>query len=113
MDKGLTAEQRAFIDHADADTLRDLLETGLESAQRQRDKHNTNNKILAKLGRKTVTFVTNFSSFLEAYSGIVEIMKGADQQYGGAAYSILSLALIVCRCCLLMYILLQDLGRCE
>lgn len=51
--------------------------------------------MMKKVGKKTVVFANNFSSFLQAYSGIVEIMKGTDQQYGGLAYSTLSLLLIV------------------
>lgn len=39
--------------------------------------------------------MTRFADFLEAYSGIVEIIKEADIQYGGLAYSTLSLLLLV------------------
>ena len=41
------------------------------------------------------TFMTRFADFLEAYSGIVEIVKQADSQYGGLAYTTLSLLLLV------------------
>ena len=40
--------------------------------------------------------MTRFADFLEAYSGIVEIVKQADSQYGGLAYSTVSLLLLVC-----------------
>ena len=39
--------------------------------------------------------MTRFADFLEAYSGIVEIVKQADSQYGGLAYSTVSLLLLV------------------
>jgi hypothetical protein len=39
--------------------------------------------------------ITSFSSFLESYSGIVELMKDVNPQFGGIAYSILSVFLIV------------------
>lgn len=50
---------------------------------------------MKKAGRVTQNFFTAFSDFLAAYSGIVEIVKGAGQQYGEAAYEALSLFLIV------------------
>lgn len=37
----------------------------------------------------------HFSDFLESFSGIVEIVKAADQQYGGLAYGTLSVFLSV------------------
>lgn len=40
-------------------------------------------------------FVSNFSDFLACYAGIVEIVKGADQQYGGIAYGTMSILLTV------------------
>lgn len=49
-----------------------------------------------KASQYAQSFVTKFSDFLESYSGIVEIVKGADQQYGGLAYGTLSLFLVVC-----------------
>ena len=49
----------------------------------------------SKTSKYTQNFATKFSGFLESYSGIVEVVKGADQQYGGLAYATLSLFLIV------------------
>ncbi|KAL8920303.1 MAG: hypothetical protein Q9172_004562 [Xanthocarpia lactea] len=49
----------------------------------------------SKTSKYTQKFATKFSGFLESYSGIVEVVRGADQQYGGLAYSTLSLFLIV------------------
>lgn len=93
--KRLTAEEKRLIEHADADSLATLLSNYLRAAKGQRDKHEEDSRSLARAGNKAVRFATNFSSFLQAYSGIVEIMKGADQQYGGLAYGTLSLTLIV------------------
>lgn len=39
----------------------------------------------------TQKFIVEFDRFLSAYSGIVEIVKSADQQYGGVAAATLSL----------------------
>ena len=52
-------------------------------------------KGLRKLPTLLQTFMTRFAEFLEAYSGIVEIIKQADNQYGGLAYSTVSLLLLV------------------
>lgn len=48
-----------------------------------------------KVGRISQTFFGKFSEFLRAYSGIVEILKGAGQGYGEVAYGTLSIFLIV------------------
>ncbi|KAL8834561.1 MAG: hypothetical protein Q9170_003689 [Blastenia crenularia] len=51
--------------------------------------------MIRRAGRKTVTFANHFAGFLQAYSGIVEIMQGVDQQNGGVAYAALSSLFIV------------------
>ncbi len=52
-------------------------------------------KGLRKFPRLLQSFMTRFADFLEAYAGIVEIVKQADSQYGGLAYSTLSVLLLV------------------
>lgn len=49
----------------------------------------------SKTSKHVQNFTTRFSQFLESYSGIVEVLKGADQQYGGVAYGTLSVFLVV------------------
>ena len=56
---------------------------------------NKRNSGLRKFPALLQSFMTRFADFLEAYSGIVEIVKQADSQYGGLAYSTLSLLLLV------------------
>ncbi|KAI9858315.1 MAG: hypothetical protein M1813_007590 [Trichoglossum hirsutum] len=48
-----------------------------------------------KMGQRTQNFVRVFADFLGAYSGIVELVRGAGQQYGQLAYETLSLFLSV------------------
>ncbi len=48
-----------------------------------------------KFGRSLQGFLTTTSAFLQSYSGIVELVKVADNQYGGLAYGTLSLFLSV------------------
>ena len=95
MQKTITVEEQQFVKTANAESIEELLSHRLNEAIGQRDKHASNQKKIVKVGKATQTFANNFSSFLQAYSGIIEIMKGADQQYGGVAYSALSLLLIV------------------
>ncbi len=59
------------------------------------DQRNKWVKNRSKASRHVQNFATKFSGFLESYSGIVEVVKGADQQYGGLAYGTLSVFLIV------------------
>ena len=49
-----------------------------------------------KVGRRAQNFIKAFADFLGAYSGIVELVKGAGQQYGQIAYETLSMLLTVC-----------------
>ena len=80
-----------------------LLLTQYESANTELDLAQVKNsawaakrkKGLRKLPTLLQTFMTRFADFLEAYSGIVEIIKQADSQYGGLAYSTVSLLLLV------------------
>ena len=97
MEKTIAVQEWEFVKTADRDALTQLLSDSLKEATGRREKHAQNQQTIGKIGKGTVTFANNFSSFLQAYSGIVEIMQGADQQFGGVAYSALSLLLIVSR----------------
>ncbi|KIW91001.1 uncharacterized protein Z519_08784 [Cladophialophora bantiana CBS 173.52] len=48
-----------------------------------------------RFGTAFQAFVTRFSNFLTAYSGIVDVVKNASSPYGNLAYGTLSLLLIV------------------
>ena len=95
VDKELTAEEQNFLKQAGAEQLQGLLQDCLDGADGKRLEHEQNRSLIRRVGRGTVRFVNNFSGFLQAYSGIVERMNGADDQYGGLAYSTLSILLIV------------------
>ena len=98
IEKTITLEEQKFVQTADLESLNRVLSQGLDEAMDRRKIHATSQQTVGKVGKATLTFAYNFSSFLQAYSGIVEIMQGADQQYGGIAYSALSLLLIVGTC---------------
>lgn len=95
VEKKITVEEQQFVKAADLDSLTRLLSDGIQEATGRQEKHAHNQQIMGKVGKATLAFANNFSSFLQAYSGIVEIIQGADQQYGGVAYSALSLLLIL------------------
>lgn len=50
---------------------------------------------LRKPGAWVQHWLSTFGQFLTSYAGIVEIIKGADQQYGGLAYGTLALLLAI------------------
>lgn len=57
-----------------------------ESQQRQWEyKNSTSNTV--------ISFINDFVEFVGEFSGIIEIMKGVDQGYGGAGYAALSFLL--------------------
>ncbi|MCJ1383605.1 hypothetical protein MMC17_006719 [Xylographa soralifera] len=95
IDKELTAEEQKFLKEAGPEQLQKLLQDCLDSADGKRIEHEQNRSLIGRVGKGTVRFVNNFSGFLQAYSGIVEVMNGADDQYGGLAFSTLSILLIV------------------
>ena len=94
MEKEITLTEEKWHENANEETLGILLSTCLGEARGQKERHDTSRTPIKRAGRKTVAFANNFSSFFQAYSGIVEKMKGADQQYGGIAYGTLSMLLI-------------------
>ena len=91
----MTTEQKQFIENADLRSLGELLSWLLDHAREQKNKNQDDRKFVRRLGKQTTSFAVNLSGFLQAYSGIVEIMKGADQQCGGVAYGTLSIFLMV------------------
>ncbi|KAI9764112.1 MAG: hypothetical protein M1840_008672 [Geoglossum simile] len=93
--KRITKEELGLLENADIGLLRELMAKCLSEANKQEEKHRERKSPMRSVGRKTAAFMNNFSGFLESYSGIVEVMRFADNQYGGLAYGTLSLLLIV------------------
>lgn len=74
--------------------LKEIAENGLQYATN--DQEDWSQKHQKQPGRYVQNFLTTFSRYLEAYSGVVEVVKSAGQPYGQVAYSTLSLFLIAC-----------------
>jgi hypothetical protein len=70
---------------------------GLISAIRRRRSWKTRRTEHAprKMATWSQKWLTSFAHFLTNYSGIVEIIKGADSSYGGLAYGVLSVLVAV------------------
>lgn len=89
-------EQQVLSCEQDFSTQRNF---AFDATSRAADVHNKYQEDRAtgvkKVGRITQKFFTTFAEFLRAYSGIVELLKGAGQGYGEVAYGTLSIFLIV------------------
>jgi pyruvate-formate lyase len=46
--------------------------------------------------RRATEFLETFQSYVNAYSGVIQVMNGVGPGYGDAAYGALSLFLVVC-----------------
>ena len=68
---------------------------GVANIARSRWRYERQSTRHRKAGVGLQKFLSTFGEFLESYAGIVEIVKGADQQYGGLAYGTLSILLSV------------------
>lgn len=89
-------EIRQFETNETKEQLSGLASTELTRAQEVQSSWRTRrNTGLRKFPKKLQSFMKTFSDFLACYSGIVEIVQQADNQFGGLAYSTLSLFLIV------------------
>ena len=83
------------IRNLDLKELEELMSHHLNIATETKAHHDEDKGRVRKAGDNAVKFTKSVSEYIEAYSGIIEIMKGADQQYGGVAYATISLLLIV------------------
>jgi len=85
-------------DYLHTATLPDLEDRLKDILQRTKDTKEAWAKSPSKASINVQNLMSKFSDFLACYSGTVEIVKGAGQQYGAMAYRIMSLLLTV-SCC--------------
>jgi hypothetical protein len=74
------------------DGLKKVAEDALQSASA--DRKDWKEKRDKQRAKHVQRFMTSFSRYTDAYSGVVEIVRNAGSPYGPAAYSSLSLFLI-------------------
>jgi predicted RNA-binding protein len=96
--KSLSKKERELLSSQSYEKLEELMRYYLGQAQSEQEKYRADNKWINRAGRRTTEFLNNFNGYVEAYSGIIQIMNGAGpfgQGYGDAAYGALSLFLVV------------------
>ena len=88
--------KKQIEDVQSGDFLQILALENLGSASKSHDIYRLGRKHGSKrVGRWAQEFANGFADFIGAYSGIVDIIKGAGGPYGEVAYQTLSILLIV------------------
>jgi hypothetical protein len=92
MRKKLSKSEQAAIGNASASELEDLIQAYMDRANDSKDARKGN----VKSGKRSMSkFLDNFSEYVKAYSGVVQVMEGAGLGYGKAANGALQLFLVV------------------
>ena len=94
--KRLSKREKEYLSGCTHSRLEELMQVCLDDAQARREKHALSMHWRRRLYRGTEEFMNDFHSYVEAYSGFAQLMNGAGQGYGDAAYGALSLLLVVC-----------------
>lgn len=87
----------------DVHQLRGHANVEVQEAKRANSAYNLERTTGARKGGKRLQqFLKTFSDFLGAYSGIIDLVRNAGQQYGEAAYQTLSILLVVRGPCIIL-----------
>ncbi|MCJ1252165.1 hypothetical protein MMC30_009404 [Trapelia coarctata] len=88
--------EQQITDFERFNTIKDQAFSAINTATEDRVKYQEKRATgMRKIGQIAQNFLNHFSDFVRAYSGIVELLKGAGQVYGAVAYETLSVFLIV------------------
>jgi len=95
--KRLTRTEIRYLSDCSAEKLESLLSSYLGQAQNSKEHHGGDGgrRGLKWARSSTSKFLNNFNNYLQAYSGIVQMMNGVGPNYGDVAYGALSLLLLV------------------
>ncbi|KAH7002623.1 hypothetical protein EDB80DRAFT_809798 [Ilyonectria destructans] len=91
---GLSDKYANEIATANRDTLRDMLRQHLNDANAAERRFEQQGKV-RRFYQRTTRFLSTFGRYLDGYGGVVELMSTLGGQYGKAAYSTLSILLVV------------------
>ncbi|KAL1606274.1 hypothetical protein SLS60_003676 [Paraconiothyrium brasiliense] len=92
----LSRKEKEYLNGSSADELETVLQTYFHRATEKRTAVKTSQKKTHRAERRTIEFLGNFHNYVEAYSGVIQIMNAAPGGgYGDAAYGALSLFLVV------------------
>jgi hypothetical protein len=88
--------EKQYIDNGSSRAeLENLFQRYLDETARKVDNDKNSTSKRRRAGRHTTLFLNKFQDYVNAYSGIVQVMNGAGPGYGDAAYGALSLFLVV------------------
>jgi hypothetical protein len=91
----LSPKEKKYLEGSSALELEGLLQSYLfQATERQNNVKNSGRKSL-RAENKTTKLLNNFHGYVQAYSGVVQIMNAAGPGYGDAAYGALSTFLVV------------------
>ena len=88
------SKQQNIPQEKDTKSLQKLVEDAVKDVERLGkglDEQRATRNVFSKSGNALQKFTSSFSKFLKAYSGMSELSKGVDSQYGGMAVGALSL----------------------
>lgn len=91
----LTKDEKAKIAVRTAEELELVVKGYMDLAIKQQAGMKTGRDHSVRAERGMTKFLHNFAGYAQAYSGVVQIVKGAGLGYGEAAYGALSLFLVV------------------
>ncbi|RYP73618.1 hypothetical protein DL771_003506 [Monosporascus sp. 5C6A] len=77
------------------DELDQLMTKCLHEAGSKQQSHQTEKTLSKRVGKRAVDFLVGCHDYLQAYSGVVQLMEGVSPGYGTAAYEVLSVFLVV------------------
>ncbi|KAF1994267.1 hypothetical protein P154DRAFT_527175 [Amniculicola lignicola CBS 123094] len=101
--RGLSGKIRKQLSNTDKENLRCasredlevLMQHYMDDAVKRQDDLQTSERMAAKTERGLTRFLNSFHGYVEAYSGIVSLVKGAGGGYGEAAYGALAMFLVI------------------
>jgi hypothetical protein len=93
--KRLSTAEKKFISSYTCEDLETIMRRCLGQADSQKEQHHMKVKGIKQVSRETARFLNHFQGYLQAYSGVIQMMNGVGPGYGDAAYGALSLLLVV------------------
>ena len=93
--KKLSEADQQYISSCSEAELEALILKHLNKANNGKARHDNDRSRLGRARSGTSKFLNNFHEYVQAFSGIIQIMNGAGQGYGDAAYGALSILLVV------------------
>jgi len=91
----LPNDYRRYLSKCSEEELEVLLLECLRKANDGRYQHDSDNSRSARIRSGTSKFLNSFHNYTQSFSAIIQIMNGAGQGYGDAAYGALSIFLLV------------------